>query len=218
MVDNIIQRFIEIVRSSARFLVDGVGAVLPSDWYRASICHCDPGIIGWTTLACGRGRFLSLRSEDFVTAADLAAQVNGASSFATWCPRSSTTSSLPPRSHCQPRSSLKPRSAFGVGSCAHPAINWGVLPDAQNIRLWHFRWLLPAVQCCRRACFNFWGMGCDAADPIVRKVREHNLPISLLFCLSKLAMPASRNANHLSSKSKNLLHRTRHLRAVDGGL
>ena len=95
------------------------------------------GVIGWTTLArVVRGRFLSLREEDFVIAAELAgARASCASSSATWCPPSlshiiaATTLALPAMIIAE--TSL---SFLGLG-LRPPAISWGVLlKDAQNIQ------------------------------------------------------------------------------------
>ena len=75
-IDNIIQRCIEFVRSIPEIpLIMGLGAALPANW---SVVKLYFGItlvlsfIGWTGLArVVRGRFLSLREEDFVMAARL---------------------------------------------------------------------------------------------------------------------------------------------------
>jgi len=77
LVDNIIQRIIEIVRSVPTIpLWMALAAAVPSDWPIERVYFFITlilGVIGWTTLArVVRGRFLSLRSEDFVTAAELA--------------------------------------------------------------------------------------------------------------------------------------------------
>ena len=53
-------------------------------------------LIGWTGLArVVRGRFLSLREEDFVMAARFTDCSERGSSSATWCRRSPATSSPP---------------------------------------------------------------------------------------------------------------------------
>jgi len=56
--------------------VDGLTAALPRDWSAVKIYFAITliiSLIGWTDLArVVRGRFLSLRNEDFVLAAELA--------------------------------------------------------------------------------------------------------------------------------------------------
>ena len=76
-VDTIIQRVIEIVRSIPTIpLWMALAASMPSTWPITRIYFFITiiiGLIGWTTMArVVRGRFLALRSEDFVTAAELA--------------------------------------------------------------------------------------------------------------------------------------------------
>ena len=77
VIDNVIQRIIEIVRSIPTIpLWMGLAAAVPPQWPITRVYFFITlilGLIGWTTLArVTRGRFLSLRSEDFVTAAALA--------------------------------------------------------------------------------------------------------------------------------------------------
>ena len=102
LVDTVIQRIIEILRSIPTIpLWMGLAAALPNDWSVTQVYFAITiiiSLIGWTELArVVRGRFLALREEDFVTAAELAgACARCASSSATWCRPSSATSS--PRS------------------------------------------------------------------------------------------------------------------------
>ena len=82
LADTIIQRFIEFLRSIPTIpLWLGLAAAVPQDWSVLRIYFAITIIIsllGWTTLAREvRGRFLALRSEDFVVAAGL----YGASEF-----------------------------------------------------------------------------------------------------------------------------------------
>ena len=77
LVDTLIQRLIEIVRSIPTIpLWMGLAAALPNTWSVTQIYFAITviiSLIGWTELArVVRGRFLSLREEDFVIAAELA--------------------------------------------------------------------------------------------------------------------------------------------------
>ena len=76
VVDTVIQRVIEILRSIPTIpLWMGLAAALPNDWTVMQVYFAITLIIslmGWTELArVVRGRFLSLREEDFVMAAEL---------------------------------------------------------------------------------------------------------------------------------------------------
>ncbi len=87
-IDNAIQRLIEFIRSIPDIpLIMALAAALPADW---PVVRLYFGItillsfIGWTGLArVVRGRFLSLREEDFVMAARFAVRVKCALSCAT---------------------------------------------------------------------------------------------------------------------------------------
>ncbi len=175
MVDNIIQRFIEIVRSVPTIpLWMALAAAVPSDWPIERVYFVIVlilGIIGWTTLArVVRGRFLSLRNEDFVTAADLAGASQWRIIFRHMVPSflshiiAATSLALPAMIIAE--TSL---SFLGLG-LRPPAISWGVLlKDAQNIQAVALSpWLLlPAVPVIVAVlAFNFLGDGLrDAADP-----------------------------------------------------
>ena len=76
-LDTAIQRLIEILRSIPTIpLWMGLAAALPASWSVLQVYLAITviiSLIGWTELArVVRGRFLSLREEDFVTAAELA--------------------------------------------------------------------------------------------------------------------------------------------------
>ena len=75
-VDTVIQRVIEILRSIPTIpLWMGLAAAMPQDWTILQVYFTITiiiSLIGWTELArVVRGRFLSLREEDFVMAAEL---------------------------------------------------------------------------------------------------------------------------------------------------
>ncbi|MFN9969644.1 MAG: ABC transporter permease, partial [Phycisphaerae bacterium] len=77
IVDTAIQRVIEILRSIPTIpLWMGLAAALPATWSVTQVYIAITviiSLIGWTELArVVRGRFLALREEDFVTAAELA--------------------------------------------------------------------------------------------------------------------------------------------------
>lgn len=173
--DNIIQRLIEIVRSIPTIpLWMALAAAVPTEWPITRVYFVITlilGIIGWTTLArVVRGRFLSLRTEDFVTAAELAGAGQMRIIFRHMVPSflshiiAATTLALPAMIIAE--TSL---SFLGLGLRA-PAISWGVLlQQAQNIQAVAISpWLLyPAAPVIIAVlAFNFLGDGLrDAADP-----------------------------------------------------
>jgi peptide/nickel transport system permease protein len=175
VVDNIIQRLIEIFRSIPTIpLWMGLAAALPGDWSITSIYFAITlilSLIGWTTLArVVRGRFLSLRQEDFITAAELAGASQLRIIFRHMVPSflshiiAATTLAVPAMIIAE--TSL---SFLGLG-LRPPAISWGVLlQQAQNIQAVAISpWLLyPALPIIIAVlAFNFLGDGLrDAADP-----------------------------------------------------
>ena len=175
LADTLIQRLIELVRSIPTIpLWMGLAASLPNTWSVTQVYFAITiiiSLIGWTDLArVVRGRFLALREEDFVIAAELA----GASqvriivrhmlpSFASHV-IAAVTLALP--AMIVSETSL---SFLGLG-LRPPAISWGILlQDAQNIQvLAGAPWLLSAAVPVIVAilAFNFLGDGLrDAADP-----------------------------------------------------
>jgi peptide/nickel transport system permease protein len=175
VVDNIIQRIIEIVRSIPTIpLWMGLAAALPRDWDVTRIYFAITiilSLIGWTVMArVVRGRFLSLREEDFVTAAELAGAGQLRIIFRHMVPSflshiiAATTLAIPAMIISE--TSL---SFLGLG-LRPPAISWGVLlQQAQNIQAVAISpWLLyPAIPVILAVlAFNFLGDGLrDAADP-----------------------------------------------------
>ena len=128
-------------------------------------------IVGWTTIAREvRGRFLSLREEDFVGAAELDGASNLRIIFRYLLP--SFMSFIIARLTLAIPGMILGETALsfiGLGLQA-PAISWGVLlRDAQAIRVLALSpWLLlPAVfVVISILAFNFVGDGLrDAADP-----------------------------------------------------
>jgi peptide/nickel transport system permease protein len=177
-VDNVIQRLIEFVRSVPEIpLIMGLGAALPADlpvtqlYFGITIVL---SFIGWTGLArVVRGRFLSLREEDFVMAARLAGSGELRVIFRHMLPSflshiiASLTLAIPAIILSETGLSF-----IGLGLRA-PAISWGVLlQEAQNVRSMAFApWVLtPAIAVVLSVlAFNFLGDGIrDAADPYAR--------------------------------------------------
>lgn len=174
-MDTIIQRIIEIVRSIPTIpLWMALAAAMPSQWPITRIYFFITliiALIGWTTMArVVRGRFLALRSEDFVTAAELAGASQLRIIFRHMVPSflshiiAATTLALPAMIIAE--TSL---SFLGLGLRA-PAVSWGVLlQQASNVQAVAITpWLLtPAIPVIVAVlAFNFLGDGLrDAADP-----------------------------------------------------
>jgi len=175
VIDTVIQRIIEILRSLPTIpLWLGLTAALPSSWSVQQVYLAVTLIIsllGWTSLArVVRGRFLSLRQEDFVMAAKLAGCGQMRIIMRHMVPSflshiiAAMTLALPAMIISE--TSL---SFLGLG-LRPPAISWGVLlQDAQNIQALAISpWLLiPAIPVIFAVLsFNFVGDGLrDAADP-----------------------------------------------------
>lgn len=175
ITDVVIQRIIEFIRSIPTLpLWMALSVALPPTW---TILQVYFGIVmilslvGWTGLArVVRGKFMSLREEDFV----MAAQLNGSTEIRTIFKHmlpsfyshviASLTLSVPGMILGETALSF-----LGLGLQA-PAVSWGVLlRDAQFIRvLASSPWLLlpGAFVVLAILCFNFVGDGLrDAADP-----------------------------------------------------
>jgi peptide/nickel transport system permease protein len=177
-VDNIIQRVIEFLRSIPSIpLWLGLAAALPAEWSPIQIYFAITiilSVIGWTGLArVVRGKFLSLREEDFV----LAAKLDGASEMniitrymvPSFMSHIIATITLAIPGMILAETSL---SFLGLG-LRPPVVSWGVLlQEAQNVRsVATAPWLLlPAVAVVIAVlALNFLGDGLrDAADPYSR--------------------------------------------------
>ena len=174
-MDIVIQRIIEILRSIPTIpLWMGIAASVPRDWSVLKVYFAITiiiAIIGWTEVArVVRGRFLSLREEDFVAAAELAGANQMRIIFRHMVPSflshiiAATTLAFPAIIIAE--TSL---SFLGLGM-RPPAISWGVLLQAaQQVQAVALTpWLLvPAVPVIIAVlAFNFLGDGLrDAADP-----------------------------------------------------
>jgi peptide/nickel transport system permease protein len=174
-LDTAIQRLIEILRSIPTIpLWMGLAAALPASWSVLQVYLAITviiSLIGWTELArVVRGRFLSLREEDFVTAAELAGASRMRIIFRHMVP-SFLSHIIAAVSLALPAMIISETtlSFLGLG-LRPPAISWGVLlQDAQNIQaLGIAPWLLIAAMpvIVVILAFNFLGDGLrDAADP-----------------------------------------------------
>jgi peptide/nickel transport system permease protein len=177
-IDNVIQRGIELLRSMPTTpLWMGLAAALPSTWTPLQVFFGITvllSLIGWTGLArVVRGRFLALRTEDFVMSARLDGnstlriiRVHMIPSFASHI-IASLTLAIPGMILAE--TSL---SFLGLG-LRPPIVSWGVLlKEAQNIRsVATAPWLLlpGGAVIIAVLALNFLGDGLrDAADPYGR--------------------------------------------------
>jgi peptide/nickel transport system permease protein len=173
--DMIIQRMIELLQSLPPIPIwMALTAALPRDWSVEQVYFAITivlALIGWTTLAREvRGRFLSLREEDFVVAARLAGCSQPRVIFRHMTPTMS--------SHIIAAATLAIPvmiinetflSFLGLG-LRPPAISWGVLlQEAQNLQsIVLAPWLLlPGLAVIITVLtLNIFGDGLrDAADP-----------------------------------------------------
>jgi peptide/nickel transport system permease protein len=175
VLDTAIQRIIEVLRSIPTIpLWMGLGAAMPRDWEITKVYLAITvilSLIGWTELArVVRGRFLSLRQEDFILAAEFIGCSRMRIIFRHMVPSflshiiAATTLALPAMIISE--TSL---SFVGLG-LRPPAISWGVLlQNAQTIQALALSpWLLiPAIPVIIAIlALNFLGDGLrDAADP-----------------------------------------------------
>ncbi len=174
-LDIAIQRLIEMISALPTIpLWMGLAAAVPLDWgplqtyFMITIIL---SLIGWTGLArVVRGRFLSLRSEDFIKAARMAGSSEYRIIFRHMLPSmlshiiASVTLAIPGMILAE--TSL---SFLGLG-LKPPVVSWGVLlQEAQNLRTvalapWNLAPAIPVVVAI--LTLNFLGDGLrDAADP-----------------------------------------------------
>ncbi len=177
-VDTLIQRVIEFLRSIPSIpLWMGLAAALPLSWPPLQVYFAITvilSLIGWTSLArVVRGRFLSLREEDFIMAARLDGQSELGIILTQMLPAftshiiASITLAIPNMILSETALSF-----LGLG-LREPVVSWGVLlQDAQEIRaIATAPWLLiPALAVVLAVlALNFLGDGLrDAADPYAR--------------------------------------------------
>ncbi len=174
-VDLIIQRVMEILRSMPTIpLWMGMAAAIPFYWSPVLVYFMITiilSVIGWTWLAQAvRGKFLSLKTEDFVIAAKLDGcselQVILSHMVPSFLSHIIATLTLAIPQMIIAESAL---SFLGIG-LRPPVVSWGVLlKEAQNVRVlatspWLF---LPGLAVIIAVlALNFLGDGIrDAADP-----------------------------------------------------
>jgi peptide/nickel transport system permease protein len=174
-LDVVIQRVIEILRSIPTIpLWMGLAAAVPAAWSSQQVYFAITviiSLIGWTELArVVRGRFLALREEDFIMAAELAGASRIRIIFKHMVP-SFLSHIIAAVSLALPAMIISETtlSFLGLG-LRPPAISWGVLlQDAQNLQTlglapWLLVVALPVIIVI--LAFNFLGDGLrDAADP-----------------------------------------------------
>jgi peptide/nickel transport system permease protein len=178
VIDTVIQRVIEFIRSMPTIpLWLALAAAMPPKWppeYVYFGITVILSLVGWTRLAREvRGRFMSLREEDFILAARFAGSSERRIIFRHMVPSflshiiAVTTLAIPGMILSETALSF-----LGLG-LRSPVISWGVLlQDAQNVQTVALSpWLLYpglAVVVVILA-FNFMGDGLrDAADPYGR--------------------------------------------------
>lgn len=175
VVDLLIQRFIEIVQSFPNLpLWIAIGAALPAHWTSLQIYFGITvvlSLLGWTGLArVVRGKILSLREEEYATAARLIGAGHSRIMFKHLVPGFTShivvvlTLSVPEMILAETALSF-----LGLG-LKPPVVSWGVmLQDATQLQiLANYPWLLlPVFMVVGTVlCFNFLGDGLrDAADP-----------------------------------------------------
>lgn len=175
IIDEVAQRSIELIMSLPRIpLWMAFSAILPSSWSNIQIYFAITiilSMIGWTGLArVVRGKFLALREEDFIVAAELSGRGRLEIIFLHMLPSflshiiANLTLSIP--AMILGETSL---SFLGIG-LRPPTISWGVLlKKAQNVTvLAESPWLMiPGIFVVITVLsFNFLGDGIrDAADP-----------------------------------------------------
>lgn len=175
VVDEVIQRFIEVLKSIPSLpLWMALSAAIPAGWsvtQRYFAITVILSLMGWTDMArVVRGKFMSLRGEDYVTAAKLGGvkemtiiRTHLIPAFLSYIVTSATLS-LPGMILGETSMSF-----LGLGMRS-PAVSWGVLmEEGQNVfALEMAPWLLiPGLFVIVTVLlFNFLGDGLrDAADP-----------------------------------------------------
>lgn len=177
-VDLLIQRLIEFMMSIPQIpLWMGLSAAIPKEWtgiQKFLAITLILSLVGWTGLArVVRGKIISLREEDYVTAAKVSSAPDMAIIFRHLLPGFTSylivhiTISIPGMILGETTLSF-----LGLG-ITPPNVSWGaLLQQAQDVTvIGHYPWLLyPCVAITLAVIlFNFLGDGLrDAADPYSR--------------------------------------------------
>lgn len=175
-VDMAIQRLIEILSSMPTIpLWMGLAAAIPLTWSPIQVYFTITiivSLLGWTALARQiRGRFMALKNEPFVTAAQLDGSSELRIIFRHMMP-SLTSHIIATLTLAIPAMIIAETSLsfLGIG-LKPPVVSWGVLlQDSQNVRAvaqapWLLIWPGSAIVLAVLS-FNFFGDGLrDAADP-----------------------------------------------------
>ncbi len=173
--DNIILSGSQILNALPRLpLWLGLAAAVPSDWSSLKTYFAITmllSLLGWTRLArVVRGKILSLREEDYATAARLAGAGHARIIFRHLLP-GFTSHIIVALTLRVPVMILGETSLSFLGlGIRQPAVSWGVmLQDCMNMQVVRgYPWLLSPVLfiVLTVLCFNFVGDGLrDAADP-----------------------------------------------------
>ncbi len=174
-VDLVIQRLIEIVNSFPRLpMWLALGAAVPADWSPLKTYFAITvalSLLSWTGLArVVRGKILSLREEDYTTAALLLGAGHWRIVFRHLLP-GFTSHIIVSLTLAIPGVILGETSLSFLGlGLRDPVVSWGVmLQDCMDIEaVRYYPWLMaPVVMIVMTVlCFNFLGDGLrDAADP-----------------------------------------------------
>jgi peptide/nickel transport system permease protein len=175
MVDNVIQRMTEVVRVIPIIpLYMGLAAAMPKDWSSTQVYFAMTiilGLFGWPTLARRiRSQLLSIRSEDYVLAAELAG-ARPARVIATHMLPSFTSFIIVDLVISFPYMILSETALSFVGlGLRPPSVSWGVmLQQAQSVQaIEQAPWLFIPAGFVVLAVLAFTVLGDglrDAADP-----------------------------------------------------
>lgn len=178
LIDNIIQRLIEVIKSFPTIpLWMALGAALPQTWSPLQVYFGITvvlSLVGWTELArVVRGRILTLREEDFATAAILAGVGRWRLMWRHLLP-STASHIIVSLTLAVPTMILGETALSFLGLGLRPPVtSWGVLlKESMNVQaVAQQPWLLsPAIFVILAVlAFNFIGDGLrDAADPYER--------------------------------------------------